>query len=358
MRKRTVKNTKTSIRRLPKDKPVVYKIKTDGGTVNYVGVAKKGRVHERIAEHLPGGRDRVPGAKVQIEQVGSIAQAKRIEAAAIKAIQPKYNKRSNTVQNLQKQQGGGRAGSSEAYCPQNETHMSDFEDASSRISPKQRVRKVLSSDLGFDLWKAFKWGGFTAVFIIFVWPIGFAVGSGGLLLYRLQKLIRYGFLRRKLENERKAYGITEKSPKVFVCHADRDRQSVLFLSVLVPSLYREGINVVQYYEFTWPDRSEVKVVHGAMNSSYMYKHKASPDAVKQGELVISIEGRTESEAVDDELSCANADSMRVIRVSLPSGVRNHYRNVVAEFQVDTDSTDAYISMAKSVAAHTRSVLRS
>jgi len=91
MAKTTVKNNETNINKLPNDKPVVYKIKTEGGTVNYVGVAKKGRVQERIEEHLPGGKDPVPGAKVQIEQVSSIAEAKKIEAAAIKTMQPKYN---------------------------------------------------------------------------------------------------------------------------------------------------------------------------------------------------------------------------------------------------------------------------
>ena len=91
MAKRTVKNNKTSISKLPNDKPVMYKIKTDGGTVNYVGVAKKGRVQERIEEHLPGGKDYVPGAKIQIEQVSSIAEARKMEAASIKRIQPKHN---------------------------------------------------------------------------------------------------------------------------------------------------------------------------------------------------------------------------------------------------------------------------
>jgi len=91
MAKKTVNNNKTNIAKLPNDKPAVYKIKTEGGTVNYVGVAKKGRVQERIEEHLPGGKDPVPGVKVQIEQVSSIAEAKKIEAAAIKTMQPKYN---------------------------------------------------------------------------------------------------------------------------------------------------------------------------------------------------------------------------------------------------------------------------
>jgi excinuclease UvrABC nuclease subunit len=91
MAKRTVNNNKTSISKLPNDKPVMYKIKTKGGNVNYVGVAKKGRVQKRIEDHLQGQVDYVPGAKVQIEQCGSIAEARKMEAAAIKRIQPKHN---------------------------------------------------------------------------------------------------------------------------------------------------------------------------------------------------------------------------------------------------------------------------
>ena len=72
MAKKTVNNNKTSIDKLPNDKPVVYKIKTEGGTVNYVGVAQRGRVQERLKEHLSGEKDYVPGAKIQIEQVGSL----------------------------------------------------------------------------------------------------------------------------------------------------------------------------------------------------------------------------------------------------------------------------------------------
>ena len=91
MAKKTVNNNNTGIGKLPDDKPVTYKIKTQSGKVNYVGVAKRGRVQERLEEHLPGGKDYVPGAKVQIEQCGSIAAAKKSEAAAIKKIEPKYN---------------------------------------------------------------------------------------------------------------------------------------------------------------------------------------------------------------------------------------------------------------------------
>jgi excinuclease UvrABC nuclease subunit len=91
MAKKTVRNNKTSISKLPNNKPVMYKIKTKSGHVNYLGVAKKGRVQERIEEHLPGGKDYVPGEKIQIEQVSSIAEARKMEAAAIKRIQPKHN---------------------------------------------------------------------------------------------------------------------------------------------------------------------------------------------------------------------------------------------------------------------------
>ena len=91
MAKKTVKNNQTGIGNLPNNKPVMYKIKTESGNVNYVGVAQRGRVQERLKEHLPGEKDYVPGAKIQIEQVNSIAEAKKMEAAAIKSIQPKHN---------------------------------------------------------------------------------------------------------------------------------------------------------------------------------------------------------------------------------------------------------------------------
>ena len=71
--KKTVPFNKTSIEKLPDNKPVIYRIQTNAGGDNYMGVAKRGRVQERIGEHLPGAKDPIPGAKVQIEQVGSIS---------------------------------------------------------------------------------------------------------------------------------------------------------------------------------------------------------------------------------------------------------------------------------------------
>ena len=89
MAKKTVNFNKSGAAKLPRDKPVVYRVKTAGGKINYVGIAKKGRAQERIQEHLEAGT--IPGAKVQIEQVSSIAEARKKEQAIISHSKPKYN---------------------------------------------------------------------------------------------------------------------------------------------------------------------------------------------------------------------------------------------------------------------------
>ena len=40
------------IEKLPNDKTVLYRIETASGNPNYVGVAKRSRVNERLTEHL------------------------------------------------------------------------------------------------------------------------------------------------------------------------------------------------------------------------------------------------------------------------------------------------------------------
>ena len=82
-----VKFNKEGISQLPNDKPVLYKIGTESGTLNYAGVAKRGRVRERIGEHL----GKIPGATVRIEQFSSIQDATKKEANVIKRDKPKYN---------------------------------------------------------------------------------------------------------------------------------------------------------------------------------------------------------------------------------------------------------------------------
>ena len=78
----------SGVEKLPNDKPVLYRIETEGGRENYVGIAQRGRVKERIAEHL----GEIPGAKVSIEQFNSIDDVRAKEANIIKRVQPKYNK--------------------------------------------------------------------------------------------------------------------------------------------------------------------------------------------------------------------------------------------------------------------------
>jgi len=92
MARKTVRFNKSGLDMLPENKPVVYKIMTKSGANNYTGIAKRGRVQERLFEHLPGGPDAIPGAKVIIEQVDNLPTAKIKEANMIKRAQPKYNK--------------------------------------------------------------------------------------------------------------------------------------------------------------------------------------------------------------------------------------------------------------------------
>lgn len=87
MATKKVNYNKKGIKNLPNDKPVLYRIQTDSGKSNYIGTAKKGRVQERIAEHLA----EIPGATVKIEQFKSIKDTQKTEQLTIKLNQPKYS---------------------------------------------------------------------------------------------------------------------------------------------------------------------------------------------------------------------------------------------------------------------------
>lgn len=89
MARKTVKLNEKGVAKLPNDKPVVYKIQTESGNTNYVGIAKRGRVQERIQEHMDA--DKIPGVKVQIEQMPSIEEAQKKEQNIISRTRPKYN---------------------------------------------------------------------------------------------------------------------------------------------------------------------------------------------------------------------------------------------------------------------------
>jgi len=87
MATKKVNYTKSGVNKLPDDKPVLYRIQTECGKDNYVGVAQRGRVRERIEEHI----GEIPGSMVSIEQFESIDAARDKEAKVIKQEQPKYN---------------------------------------------------------------------------------------------------------------------------------------------------------------------------------------------------------------------------------------------------------------------------
>jgi len=82
---------KGGISKVPANKPIVYELETAKGNLNYIGSAQKGRVRERLNEHLPNGPDPIPAKTIKVTQFSSIADAKAVEKRAIKAKQPKYN---------------------------------------------------------------------------------------------------------------------------------------------------------------------------------------------------------------------------------------------------------------------------
>lgn len=89
---KTVALTLEGIGQLPNDKPVVYKILTEGNKNNYTGIAKRGKVHATLQEHLQGGKNYVPGSKVYIERMNSIQEAQQKADRIVKRSIPKYNK--------------------------------------------------------------------------------------------------------------------------------------------------------------------------------------------------------------------------------------------------------------------------
>jgi hypothetical protein len=88
MSKKKVKYNQQGIGKLPNDKPVLYRIETEAGNPNYIGTAQRGRVRERLSEHL----GEIPGATVRIEQFNDIKDAQKKEINVIRRAQAKYNR--------------------------------------------------------------------------------------------------------------------------------------------------------------------------------------------------------------------------------------------------------------------------
>jgi len=87
MGQKTVKFNEEEIANLPDNRPVLYKISTSNNNNYYTGVAQRGHVRERVMEHL----GEIPGAKVRIEQMKSIEEAREKEGSVISRSTPKYN---------------------------------------------------------------------------------------------------------------------------------------------------------------------------------------------------------------------------------------------------------------------------
>lgn len=89
------KFNKTNIKNIPEEKPILYRLQNNPGDELYLGVAKKGRVQERLEEHLTLKKEKIPGvAKVKFAQFSSIEKAKKVEEQLIKKLEPKFNKQS------------------------------------------------------------------------------------------------------------------------------------------------------------------------------------------------------------------------------------------------------------------------
>ena len=90
---KTIQFNEDGIKEIPDNKPAVYEILTKSGENIYTGIAKRGRVKDRLNEHLSGGPDPIPGGKkVKIIQKPSIDEARKSEKRIISRVEPKHNK--------------------------------------------------------------------------------------------------------------------------------------------------------------------------------------------------------------------------------------------------------------------------
>ena len=81
--------TKKYIEKVPKNKPGIYRIKNSQNETLYIGMAKGGRLNERIEEH----KGKFKGAtRFQYKLAPSKEAAERMERKEIKNWKPVFNK--------------------------------------------------------------------------------------------------------------------------------------------------------------------------------------------------------------------------------------------------------------------------
>ena len=89
---RTQKFTKNNIGKVPRNKAIVYKIKSGKGDNLYTGIAGRGRVEDRLLEHKNLKKEIIPGGtRFQFTQVKNKERAQQIEKQIIRKEQPKFN---------------------------------------------------------------------------------------------------------------------------------------------------------------------------------------------------------------------------------------------------------------------------
>jgi len=87
------KINKTNIKKVPKDKPVVYGIFTNSGKIQKVGRAKKSRAPKRILESAKEIKAARRGAeKFAIIPTNTVEEAKELETKLIRKRKPPFNK--------------------------------------------------------------------------------------------------------------------------------------------------------------------------------------------------------------------------------------------------------------------------
>lgn len=82
--------TKANIEKVPGNKPGIYRIKNAQDKTLYIGMAKGGRLDERISEHRGTFRG---GTHFQYKLASNKIKAERIERKEIKNWKPVFNKK-------------------------------------------------------------------------------------------------------------------------------------------------------------------------------------------------------------------------------------------------------------------------
>lgn len=81
---------RNNLAKVPSNQPGVYRIKNAKNKILYVGIARGGRLAEKIAEHKG---ELAGGTKFQYRIARNRLEAERIESEEIKNLKPAFNKK-------------------------------------------------------------------------------------------------------------------------------------------------------------------------------------------------------------------------------------------------------------------------